>query len=63
LAGKSDLERMLDIWEAIFAEHPHDVLAFRLHHFNAFWLGRPATMQAEVEASSGTGAMNCRAGA
>jgi len=44
-----DLERMLDVWEAIFAEHPHDVLAFRLHHFNAFWLGRPATMQAAVE--------------
>jgi tetratricopeptide (TPR) repeat protein len=44
-----DLERMLDVWEAIFAEHPHDVLAFRLHHFNAFWLGRPAIMQAAVE--------------
>ena len=44
-----DLERMLDVWEAIIAEHPHDVVAFRLHHFNAFWLGRPATMQAEVE--------------
>jgi tetratricopeptide (TPR) repeat protein len=44
-----DLERMLDVWENIIAEHPHDVMAFRLHHFNAFWLGRPATMQAEVE--------------
>lgn len=44
-----DLDRMLDIWEAIVAEHPHDVLAFRLHHFVAFWLGRPATMQANVE--------------
>ena len=44
-----DLDRMLDVWEGIFADHPHDVLAFRLHHFNAFWLGRPATMQAEVE--------------
>lgn len=44
-----DLERMLDVWEAIIAEHPHDVMAFRLHHFNAFWLGRPATMQAQVE--------------
>ena len=44
-----DLERMLDVWEGIFAEHPHDVIAFRLHHFNAFWLGRPATMQAAVE--------------
>ncbi len=44
-----DLDRMLDVWEGIFVDHPHDVLAFRLHHFNAFWLGRPATMQAEVE--------------
>ena len=44
-----DLDRMLDVWEGILAEHPHDVLAFRLHHFCAFWLGRPATMQAEVE--------------
>jgi tetratricopeptide (TPR) repeat protein len=46
---EGDLDRMLSIWEGIFAEHPHDVLAFRLHHFNAFWLGRPGTMQAEVE--------------
>jgi hypothetical protein len=46
---EGDLERMLSLWEGIFAEHPHDVLAFRLHHFNAFWLGRPGTMQAEVE--------------
>jgi tetratricopeptide (TPR) repeat protein len=44
-----DLDRMLDVWENIIAEHPHDVMAFRLHHFNAFWLGRPATMQAGVE--------------
>jgi tetratricopeptide (TPR) repeat protein len=46
---EGDLDRMLGVWEGIFAEHPHDVLAFRLHHFNAFWLGRPETMQAEVE--------------
>jgi tetratricopeptide (TPR) repeat protein len=44
-----DLDRLLRVWEEIFAEHPHDVLAFRLHHFNAFWLGRPDTMQAEIE--------------
>lgn len=44
-----DLDRMLDVWESICDEHPHDVLAFRLHHFNAFWLGRPAIMQAQVE--------------
>ncbi len=46
---EGDLDRMLSIWEGIVAEHPHDVLAFRLHHFNAFWLGQPDTMQAEVE--------------
>ena len=46
---QGDLDRMLAIWEHIASEHPHDVLAFRLHHFNAFWLGRPETMQAEVE--------------
>ena len=44
-----DLDRGLEIWEGVLAEHPHDTLAFRLHHFNAFWLGRPGTMQAEVE--------------
>ena len=46
---EGDLDRMLEIWEGIIAEHPHDVMAFRLHHFNAFWLGRPGQMQAEVE--------------
>lgn len=46
---EGDLDRLLAIWEHIATEHPHDVLAFRLHHFNAFWLGRPETMQAEVE--------------
>ena len=30
-------------------EHPRDVLAFRLHHFNAFWSGRPERMLAGVE--------------
>ncbi len=44
-----DLEHLLETWAEIFSQHPHDVLAFRLHHFQAFWLGRPATMQAEVE--------------
>ena len=46
---EGDLDRLLDIWEEIFARDPHDVLAFRLHHFNAFWLGRPDVMQVEVE--------------
>ncbi len=44
-----DLDRTLKTWEEILDAHPTDVLAFRLHHFNAFWLGRPETMAREVE--------------
>ncbi|MEJ0077440.1 MAG: tetratricopeptide repeat protein [Alphaproteobacteria bacterium] len=44
-----DLDRTLGIWEQILAEHPRDVLAFRLAHFNNFWLGRPGEMRASVE--------------
>lgn len=47
--AEGDLDRALAAWEAIMAEHPHDILAFRLHHFNAFWLGRPGTMLGAVE--------------
>ena len=36
-------------WEQILSEHPLDVLAFRLAHFNNFWLGRPGEMRASVE--------------
>ncbi|QCI67801.1 tetratricopeptide repeat protein [Phreatobacter stygius] len=45
------LDELLARWEAIVARHPTDVLAFRLHHFNAFWLGRPEQMLAVVEAT------------
>lgn len=44
-----DLDRALGVWEQILSEHPHDVLAFRLAHFNNFWLGRPGEMRASVE--------------
>jgi tetratricopeptide (TPR) repeat protein len=44
-----DLERTIGIWEQILAEHPRDVLAFRLAHFNNFWLGRPGAMRASVD--------------
>jgi tetratricopeptide (TPR) repeat protein len=46
---EGDIERALVVWEGIIAAHPHDVLAFRLHHFNAFWLGQVERMQAAVE--------------
>ena len=44
-----DLDGALGAWEAILADHPHDVLALRLAHFNNFWLGRPADMRTSVE--------------
>jgi tetratricopeptide (TPR) repeat protein len=44
-----DLDRTLGTWEEILDAHPTDVLAFRLHHFNAFWLGRADVMVREVE--------------
>jgi tetratricopeptide (TPR) repeat protein len=44
-----DLDRALGAWEQILSEHPLDVLAFRLAHFNNFWLGRPADMRVSVD--------------
>ena len=44
-----DLDRALALWEQTLSEHPLDVLAFRLAHFNNFWLGRPGEMRASVD--------------
>jgi hypothetical protein len=44
-----DLDRALAVWEGILADHPTDIVAFRLAHFNNFWLGRPQDMRASVE--------------
>ncbi len=44
-----DLERLFAVWEAILAEHPTDVLAFRLAHYKYFWTGRAREMLASVE--------------
>jgi hypothetical protein len=44
-----EVERALEIWAGIMRLHPHDILAFRLHHFCAFWLGRPEAMFGMVE--------------
>lgn len=46
---EGEIDRAVAIWETIAAEHPHDVLAFRLAHFNNFWLGRPREMAASAE--------------
>jgi len=37
------------IWGQIIAEHPRDMLAFRLAHFAHFWSGRPERMLADIE--------------
>ena len=43
-----DPDKAAAIWEDILRDHPHDLLAFRLHHFVNFWFGRPDAMLATV---------------
>jgi tetratricopeptide (TPR) repeat protein len=47
---EGEMDAALGAWEGIMAAHPHDVLAFRLHHFCAFWLGRAGQMLRAVDA-------------
>ena len=35
-------------WERILAEHPHDLLALKLHHYTTFWTGRAHVLLAAV---------------
>jgi hypothetical protein len=44
-----DIDATLRTWEETLEAHPLDVLAFRLHHFVAFWFGRPAAMAAAAD--------------
>jgi hypothetical protein len=44
-----DIDRTLRTWQEILEQHPLDVLAFRLHHFQAFWHGRPELMVAQAD--------------
>jgi tetratricopeptide (TPR) repeat protein len=46
---RGEIDDALAAWEAILAEHPTDLLALRLAHFNYFWLGRAADMRASIE--------------
>jgi len=46
-----DMNTALAIWEQILAEHPTDIMAFRLHHFAAFWMGRVDVMRDVAERS------------
>jgi tetratricopeptide (TPR) repeat protein len=44
-----DIDGSLRVWDDILREHPRDLLAFRLAHFNNFWLGRRDAMRASAE--------------
>lgn len=44
-----NVTRTLAVWEEIMAAYPRDVLAFRLHHFTAFWNGEPERMARSVD--------------
>jgi tetratricopeptide (TPR) repeat protein len=46
LAG--DLSGANRIWTDILIEHPHDILALRLQHFNAFWMGDSRSLRDTV---------------
>lgn len=37
------------LWEGVLADHPRDVLAFRLVHFLRFWQGRPDLMLRAIQ--------------
>lgn len=65
-----ELDATMSNWIAIMRQWPRDILAFRLHHFMGFWLGRPEDMLAAAErtiahfsdADFGAGAIHaCRA--
>jgi tetratricopeptide (TPR) repeat protein len=43
-----DLVGACAIWDEIMVEHPTDLLALRLHHFNSFWMGRSAVLRDAV---------------
>ena len=45
---EGDLIRACSLWDEILFEHPHDLLALRLHHFNTFWMGRNYTLRSTV---------------
>ena len=48
--AEDGMDRAVPIWEQVLQDHPHDILAFRLHHFCSFWLGRAAGMASTAAA-------------
>jgi tetratricopeptide (TPR) repeat protein len=50
--AEGDVFAATRVWSQILAAHPRDLMALRLHHFAAFWSGRPGEMAAQVEAAA-----------
>lgn len=44
-----DVPGALSAWESILRDHPTDTLAFRMHHFAAFWIGDARRMADTAE--------------
>ena len=45
---EGDWQLACERWASILHEHPHDLLALRLHHYLSFWMGRGAGMRNTV---------------
>ncbi len=43
--SRGDLAAACAVWDEILREHPHDLLALRLQHYNAFWMGRAGDLR------------------
>lgn len=43
-----DVKTACTIWDAILLDHPHDLLALRLQHYNSFWMGRTQDIRGSV---------------
>lgn len=46
--SRGDLAAACAVWDGILREHPHDLLALRLQHYNAFWMGRAQDIRDSV---------------
>ncbi len=51
--AEGDLLRAQRIWDAIVTEHPLDLLALRVQHFNAMFFGRPDYLRSTITRALG----------
>ncbi len=44
-----DVRAAAGTWDRLLAEHPHDLLALKMHHYTTFWTGRASVLLSAVE--------------